>query len=198
VRLGGEEPDSSFAAPVREAIKSEGWNPTAVITAWDSERDAVIYCGSGRSGTLAFPFMRGEGIWSTPFELPSLPESAVTINGRLKLSIGGALYDWESGNGGNWSLTPAYQYGPDPFFKKTLLGYRAITNSESLTIELLLDFSSTAVDVQTSSGSGQRMSPWKRLNKRCNLFTFRCSGTSAEEEVAEIEATYVYEGGIRE
>ena len=203
VRLGGEEPDTSFAQPVYEFIRQENWDPATVVVGYDRERDAVIYMGNGVSGAWALPFMRSVNDgrnWSTPIQLPGTPQSCLTVEGQLKITIGGNLYNWEGGNGHDWYLTPAWQDAPEPSDRKTFRGFRASCNTASaaLTLDLLLDFNETPVAgcTQTTSGSGNRQIAWKLTNKVCRQYTVKASATGADHQLYDIQTNIWYEPGL--
>lgn len=203
VRLGGEEPDTTFAKPVYEFIRQENWDPATVVVGYDRERDAVIYMGNGVNGAWALPFMRSANdgrMWSTPIQLPGTPQSCLTVEGQLKVTIGGNLYNWEGGNGGDWYLTPAWQDAPEPSDRKTIRGYRGVCNTASaaLTLDLLLDLSDTPVTgcTQTTSGSGNRMLPWKLFNKIARQWTVKASATGADHQLYDIQTLIWHEPGV--
>lgn len=203
VRLGGEEPDTSFAQPIYEFIREENWDPSTVVVGYDRVRDAVIYMGNGTNGNWALPFMRSaqDGrIWSLPVELPGTPEACVTINGILKISIGGQLYDWEAGSGGNWEVIPAWRDDPDPSDRKTFRGYRSVVNTanSAANFDLLLDLSDTPIADcdQSTTGSGDRQTPWKLLNEICRQYTVKASGNGAGHKLHDIETLVWHEPGI--
>lgn len=201
VRLGGAEPDTSFAKPVYEFIRNEGWDASTVIVGYDRERDAVIYVGSGASGVLALPFMRSaeDGrMWSLPMTMPGMPQAAITLNGQLKFSIGGQLYDWEAGSGGSAYVLPAWDDAPAAGDRKTYRGYRAVCNASTLTLDLLLDLSDTAVAgcTQTTTGSGPRQTPWKLLNKICRQYGVKISTTGPGQKIDEVVQQLWFEPGL--
>lgn len=203
VRLGGLEPDTTFAEAVYEFIRSQNWDPASVVVGYDRVRDAVVYMGSGTDGNLALCFMRSvqDGrTWSPPIELPGTPESCITVNGILKISINGQLYDWEAGNGGNWYVIPAWRDDPDPSDRKTFRGYRAVVNTgvSPVQFDLLLDLSDTPVASasQSTTGSGNRQTPWKLLNKLCRQFTLKASGSGAGHMLHDMQTVIWHEAGI--
>lgn len=200
VRLGGSEPDTDFALPVYEFFRTENWDPATVVVGYDRERDCVVYMGNGTNGNLAIPFMRSLGVWSTPMTLPGTPQAAVTVDGVLKISIGGSIYNFETGSGGAWYLTPAWQDRPDTFDRKTVIRYRvqANTGSDQLTVDFLKDFSDTPVTgcTQTSSGSGERYAATKRINQKCKVYTLKCSGTGAGHQVNAAAFRMLHEPGV--
>lgn len=203
VRLGGQDPDRSFAEPVAEFVRRQNWDPSTVVVGYDLVRDAVVYMGSGTDGNLALAYMRSvqDGRnWSPPIELPGTPESCITINGILKISIGGQLYDWEAGNGGDWYIIPAWRDDPLPADRKTFRGYCAVvdTGVSPVTFDLLLDLSNSAVSggTQTTTGSSNRQTPWKLINKICRQFTLKVSGNGAGHRVHDIQTLIWHEPGI--
>ncbi len=201
VRLSGDEPDTQFALQVMEFFRLENWAPESVIVAFDRIRNAVIFMGSGTSGPLAVPFMRDDGVWSPPIVLPGAPQAAVTVNGQLKISIGGALYDWEAGSGLSWALYYAWMDAPIPHDRKTFRGYVGVVNTAAaaLTIDLLLDLSDTPVAgaSTTTTGSGYRTIDWSSLIELCKQYTLKLSATGADHNVDYMAAQIFHEAGLR-
>jgi hypothetical protein len=201
VRLAGDDPDTEFARAVIEFIRNENWDPAAVVVGYDRIRNAVVFMGSGTNGPLAFPFMRDDGIWSPAIVLSGAPQACVSVNGQLKIAIGGSLYDWEAGNGGAWALYPDWKDEPQPADRKTVVGYTGVVNTAAapVTVDLLLDLSDTPVvgDSQTSTGSGDRTLDWQPLNELCKQFTLKISGNGPDHRVDYMEMEIFHEPGIR-
>lgn len=201
VRLAGDEPDTKFAIAVEEFFRTENWNPANVVVGYDRLRNAVVYMGSGTNGNLAVPFMRDDGIWSPAITLPGVPQACVSVSGQLKVSIGGALYDWEAGSGLPWALYPAWEDGPVPHDRKTFRGYLGVVNTASapITIDLLIDLSDTPVAglSQTSTGSGYRTLDWSSAIELCKQYTLKISATGPDHNVDYMAAQIYHEPGLR-
>jgi len=109
VRTRGDEvPDSTYAQDVQTFFSDNGFTSQTAVVGFDPHTDAVIHA----AGTLAVPFNRSQGNWSTPITLPSAVVTRVTVNGHLLLADGaGNLYQFENGAGGQYYVVPAMTDG---------------------------------------------------------------------------------------
>jgi hypothetical protein len=134
---GYEQASTQYADEVSSYVKD--WNAAEIVIGEDRELDAVAHCF--RRDVLLF--FQSTGIWSTPLDVtPYLPDarmrilSAVTLDGRLHLSIGtGAadakLYAFNQGAGGAWSLRSITRSGGAPEMTKTLTDLRFTANLDT-------------------------------------------------------------------
>jgi hypothetical protein len=134
---GYEQASTEYANAVSTHVA--GWNVAEVVIGEDRELDAVAHCFR-REVLLYF---QETGIWSPPLDLtPYLPDarwrvlSAVTLDGRLYLSIGSGaadakLYAFNQGTGGAWSLRSTTRTGNAPEMTKTLTRLRFTANLDT-------------------------------------------------------------------
>ncbi|MEW6732050.1 MAG: hypothetical protein AB1489_12050 [Acidobacteriota bacterium] len=201
-RLGaGFQPDTTFARPVREWIRQQGWNSANVVVGHDPVYDSAVFM----HGNIALPYMRSEDRWSCPIVLNATgtAKAALTFEGSLLVGVGSGLYEWETGTLEQpWYVIPSWQEAPRSGDRITITGYCVACDlgSSTLTTDLLLDFSNTPVAGAsiTDSQSGPRYTNWTHINKRCRNFTFKHSGMGRDHYIHNTEVEFLYPGAIRE
>lgn len=121
---GGEEPDSSWAAPVQKYLEKNGATAANTVVVQDQSHDAVIVAFTNK----ALPYMRASGRWSAPITLPGTVSAGIALNGVGVFQVGSTIYSLDSaGAGGNWFLrTPYFGNG---FTVLQTTEYRAAANS---------------------------------------------------------------------
>jgi hypothetical protein len=187
---GSDNPDTSWANDVRPDVK--GIDPTKAVIAYYPKEDAVIVM-DGDTG-LAHPYSRSEDHWSTPFELPALPQTAATINGKLYVQMGGAVREFDAGNGSgiNWRVMSEWQDANLSHLRKAVWNWKSVVRG-AVTTKLFgnLD-SSTVLKSQTDSGSGDRHLALVKTNKKkLNTFAIQHEGTAGGARAYETVVTAV-------
>lgn len=194
VRNINDRADTDFAAPVKEKIRREAWDDTAVVVAYDRRFDAVLYC----HGTTVYPYMREIDKWGPKIEIPSGIQAAVTQNGKAFFSFADVLRLWEGGEGvPDWFVTGNNIDDPDPGTKKSATGFRgAVKTTNPVTLDLLIDDETnprSGNTVTDSSGPGLRLTEWVFPTDLVNQQAFKFSGTGGGEEVYFVEFTEFYD-----
>lgn len=125
---GDTDPDSSWAIPVEQYLSDNNFTSDNTTVVYDPANDAVLVA----SGSVALPFMRKTGIWSTPITLPGSVAGGVTLGGRGLLSVGGTLYSLDSaGGGGSYQFQTPYYGGAQGLERRfhTLEGFEIDADS---------------------------------------------------------------------
>lgn len=194
---GHQDPDTSFADPVRPDVKNI--NPATGIVGYYPKYDSSIFM----DGAVAYPFMRGNyggrAGWSTPFDLPGAVLSQTTMNGKLYVNIGGQVMTFDTGNGSsiNWRCVPAFQDEGSMLHRKSVWGWR--TNAKGPVISKLYgnDDLTTALETQTDSDSGDRILPQVKTNvKKLFNFTIGHEGTTGGARIHSTDAHGVVDGAF--
>jgi hypothetical protein len=143
------EPDTSFALPVREYMRSN-WGGTVTV-GYCQKYNAVVFAnGAAAEGLMYF---RSLDAWSAPFDLPAVPTSFVQSAKVLLLSPGsGTCSEMLAGTGQSWNARSAYQDCDEPFFLKTLWNMQTVGNG--ITADLLVNLSTGSTGVTQSIPSG--------------------------------------------
>ncbi len=195
VRLSSNaDPDTSFALPVREYFRKNGWVAANVVVGYDPVYDMVVYM----HGNIAVPYMRSLDIWSCPVQLNTsgTVKAAITFQGRLYISMDDVLFGWEAGAANpDWYVIPAWQDEPQSFDRKTIIGFRCVVDAASFSGQLHIDFDSNNVPpngLLTDSGTGNRYTIWQRTNVQCRSYTIKLSGTNPDEYVYNTEVRMIY------
>lgn len=109
------QPDSTFAAPVREATKD--WDPAYTIVQWHPDTNQVVFSNLGRAYALSLQ----HGGWSAQIPHSDFAAgnalSATQSQNQMRLTVEGSgshtLFNWNIGNGStvtalsHWFLGPA-------------------------------------------------------------------------------------------
>jgi hypothetical protein len=95
---GSKEPDYSFAVPVQQYFKDNGFTGSNTYLIFDEKNGALLVC----SGAKAVPYMLATGRWSVPITLPGTVTGGIAQAGSGLVAVGAALYTLNSA-----SSTPA-------------------------------------------------------------------------------------------
>lgn len=184
VRGMGEEIDTSFANDVQDFFSRNGFTSANTTVGFDPKNNAIIFM----SGSLAVPYMRSKGVWSTPITIPGAT-TCVTVGERLLVANGATLYEFEGGSGGTFYAVPAFSDGGKPEYMKTVVGMRGASDV-SMQLDLLTDLDlTTSRATKTSAPNHGR---WHRLNTRkAESFTVKASGTGADKTIHEIALQFI-------
>lgn len=103
---GDAAPDSTWAIPVETYLGDNGFTSDNTTVVYDALNDAVLVA----SGSVALPYMRKSGTWSTPIPLPGSANGGVALAGRGLIQVGGTLYALDAAGGGGAAQfqTPYY------------------------------------------------------------------------------------------
>jgi hypothetical protein len=129
---GSEKPDLTFAIPVQDYFRDNGFTGANTRVIFDERNGCVLFC----SGTVALPFMLDTETWSTPITLPGTVTVGIALGGSGLVGVGATLYTLDTAAGSpaaTATLTTPYQY---------VGGYMALTREfravgHTLTLDLL-------------------------------------------------------------
>jgi hypothetical protein len=172
---GTDSPDTSWANDIRPDVKNI--DPTKAVIGYYPKEDSIILMDGDTA--LAYPYKRDEGHWDTPFELPAVPQTAATVNGKLYVQMGGAVRAFDSGNGSGITgvVRSEWQDMNLSHLRKAVWTWKSLVRG-GVTTKLFGARPNQDVAIvlesQTDSGSGDRHLDQVKTNiKKLNSFCFQ-------------------------
>lgn len=123
---GGNEPDTSFAAPIEQWLIDKGATGDNTFLVHDQGRNCLLVC----TGTKAKPYMLSTGEWSGEITLPGSARGGILLGGNGLVDVGGTTYMLDraagSPNGGASIRSPYLPCAPSglEFHTKKLVAYK--------------------------------------------------------------------------
>jgi len=195
---GSKEPDYSFGEPVAQRMKADGFTGANAVVVHDEANGAVLFCGPGSGGSVAWPFMLSTNRFGGPIKLAGTPNAAVAIGGLGKVQVGSQLYSLDSAGGnpvGGWFGQSAHQGANGKIM--TIDAFRAQADS-NMTMDLLKDLTAASIGgpFPLTFTAPHGNPAVQKLNDKVDSVALKVSGTSGNQQFFEAHIEGTVEVGI--
>jgi hypothetical protein len=185
---GTDSPDTSWANDIRPDVKNI--DPTKAVLGYYPKEDAIIVMDGDTS--LAYPYKRGETHWDTPFELPAVPQTCATVNGKLYVQMGGAVRAFDGGNGSGITgiVRSEWQDMNLSHLRKAVWTWKSLVRGGVTTKLYGNQNVAVVLESQTDANSGDRhldqvKTNIKKLNSFCIQHELTNGGSRAYETIVQ-------------
>jgi len=156
------DPDTSFAHPVREYMRSSGWGANVVV-GYSPEWNAVVYF----NGSTALAYYRSADAWSTPLTGLTGVRAAATFGRSLIVApgTGTAMFAFGNGSGTTATAITSFRTYGSLMHRKTIRTLRVLA-AGSYTVDLFIngDTSTVKATWTVTQGAGWAHSPPLKTN----------------------------------